>query len=61
MSAEPNDGAARAEVNVFTFCRVAREFEEIKLFELCRVREKSTKLRWLGDDTLEVEESMNTL
>ena len=33
---EPNDGAARAKVNLFAFCRVVTEFEELKLFELYR-------------------------
>ena len=34
---EPNDGAARAEANLFTFCRVVTEFEELKSFELSEV------------------------
>ena len=33
---EPNDGAARAEANLFTFCRVVTEFEKLKSFELYR-------------------------
>ena len=33
---EPNDGATRAEANLFAFCRVVTEFEELKLFELYR-------------------------
>ena len=33
---EPNDGAARAEANLFAFCQVVTEFEELKLFELYR-------------------------
>ena len=29
-SEESNDGAARAEVNLFAFCRVVTEFEELR-------------------------------
>ena len=36
LRVEPNDGAARAKVNLFAFCRVVTEFEELKLFELYR-------------------------
>ena len=40
---EPSDRAARAEANLFAFCRVVTEFEELKLFGLCRAGAVSTK------------------
>ena len=38
----PNEGAARAVSNSLEYCRVASEFEELKLFGLCLARRRKT-------------------